>query len=51
MEQRAKIKAMNYGLAYGLSAFGLSNQLNIPAGEAKKIMESYFQRFGGLSGV
>ena len=33
---------------YGLSAYGLSQQLSIPAGEAKKIMESYFERFGGV---
>ncbi|MGA4507138.1 DNA polymerase I [Propionibacteriaceae bacterium G1746] len=45
-EQRAKIKAMNYGLAYGLSAFGLSNQLGISVAEAKELMEGYFERFG-----
>ena len=39
---------MSYGLVYGLSAFGLSQQLSIPAGEAKKIMEAYFDRFGGV---
>ena len=39
---------MSYGLVYGLSAYGLSNQLGIPAGEAKQIMENYFQRFGGV---
>ena len=39
---------MSYGLAYGLSAYGLSNQLSISAGEAKSIMESYFERFGGV---
>lgn len=47
-ELRRRVKAMSYGLAYGLSAFGLSQQLNIPAGEAKVIMESYFERFGGV---
>ncbi|WP_433377713.1 DNA polymerase I [Actinoplanes sp. CA-142083] len=47
-DQRRKIKAMNYGLAYGLSAFGLSNQLNIPTDEAKGLMEEYFGRFGGV---
>ena len=47
-EQRAKIKAMNYGLAYGLSAFGLSQQLRIPAEEARELMEEYFERFGGI---
>src|SRR3954462_6610515 len=47
-DQRRKIKAMNYGLAYGLSAFGLSNHLNIPTDEAKSLMEEYFGRFGGV---
>jgi DNA polymerase-1 len=46
--QRAKIKAMNYGLAYGLSAFGLSRQLGIDTGEAKELMDEYFERFGGV---
>jgi len=45
---RSKIKAMSYGLAYGLSAFGLSKQLLIPAGEAATLMEEYFTRFGGV---
>jgi DNA polymerase-1 len=45
---RRKIKAMSYGLAYGLSAFGLSQQLNIDAGEARALMEAYFERFGGV---
>ena len=45
---RAKIKAMNYGLAYGLSAYGLSQQLGIDTGEAKGLMEEYFERFGGV---
>jgi DNA polymerase-1 len=52
---RSKIKAMSYGLAYGLSAFGLSNQLSIPVSEASALMADYFDRFGGvrdyLSGV
>ncbi len=43
---RAKIKAMNYGLAYGLSAFGLSQQLKIEVSEARGLMEEYFERFG-----
>jgi DNA polymerase-1 len=47
-EQRAKIKAMNYGLAYGLSAFGLSQQLGIEPSEARGLMEEYFQTFGGV---
>jgi DNA polymerase I len=47
-EMRAKIKAMNYGLAYGLSAFGLSQQLAIEPAEARGLMEEYFQTFGGI---
>ena len=46
--QRAKVKAMNYGLAYGLSAYGLSQQLRIPTEEARTLMEEYFNRFGGV---
>jgi DNA polymerase I len=46
VEQRAKIKAMNYGLAYGLSAYGLSQQLKVEVSEAKGLMEEYFERFG-----
>jgi len=45
---RSKIKAMSYGLAYGLSAFGLSKQLLIPTSEAATLMEEYFTRFGGV---
>ncbi|HEY5183067.1 MAG TPA: DNA polymerase I [Dermatophilaceae bacterium] len=45
---RSKIKAMSYGLAYGLSAFGLSKQLLIPTGEAATLMTEYFTRFGGV---
>ncbi|MGQ4515955.1 DNA polymerase I [Streptomyces sp. DW26H14] len=47
-EMRRKIKAMSYGLAYGLSAFGLSGQLGIEAAEARVLMENYFERFGGV---
>lgn len=47
-ELRRRVKAMSYGLVYGLSAFGLSQQLGIPAREAKEIMENYFERFGGV---
>jgi DNA polymerase-1 len=47
-EMRSKVKAMSYGLAYGLSAFGLSKQLNISAAEARQLMEDYFERFGGV---
>ncbi len=47
-DQRRKIKAMNYGLAYGLSAFGLSQQLGITAEEARGLMDNYFAGFGGV---
>ncbi|MGH3658371.1 MAG: DNA polymerase, partial [Micromonosporaceae bacterium] len=47
-EQRRRIKAMNYGLAYGLSAYGLSNQLGISPDEARVLMEEYFTQFGGV---
>ncbi len=46
--QRAKIKAMNYGLAYGLSAFGLGQQLRIDPSEARGLMDEYFETFGGV---
>jgi len=48
VEMRAKIKAMNYGLAYGLSAFGLGQQLRIDPSEARGLMDEYFQTFGGI---
>jgi DNA polymerase-1 len=48
VEMRAKIKAMNYGLAYGLSAFGLSQQLRIEPSEARGLMDEYFETFGGI---
>lgn len=47
-EMRRQIKAMSYGLAYGLSAFGLSQQLDISPGEATALMEKYYLRFGGI---
>ncbi len=47
-ELRRRVKAMSYGLAYGLSAFGLSGQLKISVDEAKEQMEAYFARFGGV---
>lgn len=47
-ELRRRIKAMSYGLAYGLSNFGLSQQLGISAKEASKLMDSYFGRFGKI---
>ncbi|MGO1622509.1 DNA polymerase I [Flaviflexus sp.] len=46
--QRNKIKAMSYGLAYGLSAFGLSRQLRIERSEAQQLMDDYFERFGAV---
>ena len=45
---RTKVKAMSYGLAYGLSAFGLSRQLRIEVSEAKQLMTDYFERFGAV---
>lgn len=45
---RTKVKAMSYGLAYGLSAFGLSKQLRIETSEAKELMSDYFARFGAV---
>ena len=47
-EMRSRIKAMSYGLAYGLSAFGLSQQLDITPEEARELMDEYFERFGGV---
>lgn len=47
-EQRGKVKAMSYGLAYGLSAFGLAKQLRISQSEAKQLMGDYFARFGAV---
>ena len=45
---RTKVKAMSYGLAYGLSAFGLSKQLRIETSEARELMADYFARFGAV---
>ncbi|TDD86203.1 DNA polymerase I [Actinomadura darangshiensis] len=47
-DMRRKIKAMSYGLAYGLSAFGLARQLGIPMAEARPLMDAYFERLGGV---
>lgn len=47
-DMRRRIKAMSYGLAYGLGTFGLSQQLGISAGEASTLMEKYLERFGGI---
>jgi DNA polymerase-1 len=48
VELRSKIKAMNYGLAYGLSSYGLSQQLRVSREEATAFMEGYFEQFGGI---
>ena len=45
---RSRIKAMNYGLAYGLSAYGLSQQLRVAVEEARALMDGYFEQFGGV---
>ena len=45
---RSRIKGMTYGLAYGLSAFGLGQQLGIPPDEARELMDAYFTRFPGV---
>jgi len=47
-DQRRKIKAMNYGLAYGLSSYGLGAQLGISASDATVLMDEYFATFGGV---
>ena len=47
-ELRRRVKAMSYGLAYGLSAYGLASQLKISTEEAKVQMDQYFARFGGI---
>jgi DNA polymerase I len=47
-ELRAKVKVMNYGLAYGLSAYGLAQGLRVGTDEARDLMEGYFQQFGGV---
>lgn len=47
-EMRRQIKAMSYGLAYGLSSFGLAQQLDISPTEASALMGKYFERFGGI---
>lgn len=47
-EMRSKVKAMSYGLVYGLSEYGLARQLRISKSEAKQLMADYFARFGGV---
>jgi len=46
--QRSSVKQMNYGLAYGLSAFGLAGRLGIAVGDARALMDDYFATFGGV---
>ena len=47
-DMRRQIKAMSYGLAYGLSSYGLANQLDISPTDASILMSKYFERFGGI---
>ena len=47
-ELRRQIKAISYGLAYGMGAYGLSQSLDIEVGAAQKLMDEYFKRFGGV---
>jgi DNA polymerase I len=48
-EQRSKAKAVNFGIAYGQGAFGLAENLNISRGEAKEIIDNYFEQFPGIA--
>jgi len=47
-DMRRQIKAMSYGLAYGLSSYGLAQQLDLAPGQAQDLMSRYFERFGGI---
>ncbi|CCQ12659.1 DNA polymerase I [Pseudoalteromonas luteoviolacea B = ATCC 29581] len=47
-DMRRKAKAVNFGLIYGMSAFGLSRQLDVPRGEAQHYIDRYFERFPGV---
>jgi DNA polymerase-1 len=47
-EERRRAKAVNFGIAYGLSPFGLSQQLGIPMGDARQYIDAYFKRYAGV---
>ena len=47
-EIRRRAKAINFGVIYGISAFGLSNNLRIPRGDAQAFIDAYFERFPGI---
>lgn len=49
-DMRRKAKSVNFGLIYGMSAFGLSQNLNISRGEAKEIIDTYFEKFSAIKG-
>ena len=47
-DMRSQVKAMSYGLVYGLSEYGLAKQLGLSNADAKALMKDYFERFGGV---
>lgn len=48
-QQRSVAKMVNYGLAYGMGASGLADRLNVPVEEAREVMDTYFEQFGGVA--